>query len=218
MLDVIGAGFGRTGTLSLKAALERLGYGPCHHMDEVLAHRDTISDWTRAADGGPVTWDSLYEGYRSTVDWPGARFWRELAAHYPSARVILTVRDPEKWYDSVRNTLFRAISTTPVGINEEALRVITMMKRIVWDGAFEGRFADREHTLAVFAEHLAAVQREIPAERLLVLDVAQGWEPLCEFLGVAVPDEPFPQANDQDTFAAKHRERIAAALRKPALL
>ncbi|WP_313950084.1 sulfotransferase family protein, partial [Frankia casuarinae] len=109
MINIIGAGFGRTGTLSLKLALEQLGYGPCHHMDEVLAHRETIAAWTSAAEGAPVDWDSLYGQYRSTVDWPGARFWRELADHYPSARVILTVRDPEKWYDSARSTLFQAI-------------------------------------------------------------------------------------------------------------
>ncbi|KDA41575.1 sulfotransferase family protein [Frankia sp. B2] len=212
MINIIGAGFGRTGTLSLKLALEQLGYGPCHHMDEVLAHRETIAAWTSAAEGAPVDWDSLYGQYRSTVDWPGARFWRELADHYPSARVILTVRDPEKWYDSARSTLFQAISNRPARMSAEAMRVITMMNLVVWDGVFKGRFADKDHALQVFAEHNAAVQREISADRLLVFDVAQGWGPLCDFLGVPVPGEQFPRLNNREAYAAKHRERVVAAM------
>ncbi|WP_167534329.1 sulfotransferase family protein [Frankia casuarinae] len=153
-----------------------------------------------------------YGQYRSTVDWPGARFWRELADHYPSARVILTVRDPEKWYDSARSTLFQAISNRPARMSAEAMRVITMMNLVVWDGVFKGRFADKDHALQVFAEHNAAVQREISADRLLVFDVAQGWGPLCDFLGVPVPGEQFPRLNNREAYAAKHRERVVAAM------
>ncbi|SNQ47476.1 conserved hypothetical protein [Frankia canadensis] len=212
MLDVIGVGFGRTGTLSLKAALEQLGFGPCQHMDEVLAHRrHTIPYWTDAADGKPVNWEALFEGCRSTVDWPGARFWRELVEAYPAARVIHTVRDPERWYASARNTIFRAVSSTPPNLNEQGRQVVTMMNALIWDGVFGGRFADRDRALEIFAEHTAAVRREVPARRLLVFDVTHGWEPLCDFLGVPVPAGPFPRANATAAFAAKQRERFAAA-------
>ncbi|OHV36776.1 hypothetical protein BBK14_14475 [Parafrankia soli] len=216
MVEVIGVGFGRTGTLSLKAALEQLGHGPCHHMDEVLSRRETVADWIAAAEGGAADWDALYRDYRSTVDWPGAFFWRELVAHYPSARVILTVRDPGKWYQSVSSTLFRAGSARPTVANPEATRVMKMMDLIVWDGVFKGRFQDREHALQAFEEHSEAVRREIPADRLLVFDVAQGWGPLCEFLDVPVPAGEFPRLNDQETYAAKHRARLAAAMNRGA--
>ncbi|EFC81040.1 sulfotransferase family protein [Parafrankia sp. EUN1f] len=215
MIDVLGVGFGRTGTLSLQAALERLGCGPCHHMDEVLSHRETVPDWIDAAERGTADWDALFRGYRSTVDWPGAFFWRQLAAHHSSSRVILTVRDPEKWYDSVANTLFKAAGSAPpsgVAVNPEAMRVMTMMNLIVWDGVFKGRFADRDHALRIFAEHSEAVRREIPADRLLVFDVAEGWGPLCDFLGVPVPAEEFPRLNDRTAYAEKHRARLAAAM------
>ncbi|MCK9894233.1 sulfotransferase family protein [Frankia sp. AgB32] len=216
MIDVIGAGFGRTGTLSLKLALEKLGFGPCHHMDEVLARRDSIPAWTAAAEGHPTDWDEMYAGYRSTVDWPGALFWRELSGHYPSARVILTVRDPEAWYSSVENTLLRSAMTAPPTMSEDGRRAIAMMNQVVWNGAFHGRFRDRDAALRMFTEHNESVKREIPADRLLVLDVTEGWEPLCAFLQIPVPDEPFPRLNDQASYAAKQRERILAAMGAPA--
>lgn len=206
MVDVIGAGFGRTGTLSLKAALERVGFGPCLHMEEVLASPDATARWT---DVGPdADWDALFRGYRSTVDWPGARFWRELAAHYPAAPVILTVRDRDVWYDSTDTALYRPYVRVRDGNGVAAMKA--MLGSVIWDGTFHGRFADRDHALRVFDEHIAAVRREIPAERLLVFEVAQGWAPLCDFLGVPVPDAPFPRLNDRASFLAKQQARLAA--------
>ncbi len=206
MLDVIGAGFGRTGTLSLKAALERLGFGPCHHMLGMLERPEEISRWRDAAKGAPVDWDEIYHGYRSSVDWPGARFWRELTGHFPEAKVILGVRDPESWYDSALRTIHRAaVDDSPVP-SGPLTEMRAMSREVVWDGLFEGRFTDREFALRTFEEHIAAVRREIPAGRLLEFEAAQGWEPLCAFLGVPVPDEPFPRSNDQEQFAALLRE------------
>jgi hypothetical protein len=206
MVDVIGVGFGRTGTLSLKGALERLGFGPCEHMEDVLARPERIEQW--AAAGAGSDWDAIYQGYRSTVDWPGARFWRELADHYPSAPMVLTVRDPRKWYESADIALYQPFVNAPDGTGVARMRA--MLGSVIWDGQFDGRFADRDHALHVFTEHIAAVRREIPPERLLVFDVRQGWAPLCDFLGVATPDEPFPRLNDRASFVAKRDARLAA--------
>jgi hypothetical protein len=205
MLEIIGAGFGRTGTLSLKAALERLGFGPCHHMQEVFGHQESIPHWERAARGEDVDWQEIYGQYRSTVDWPGSRFWRELADFYPEAKVILTVRDPQRWYDSAFNSIYQGMLAQPPRQAQEDVRLTrlkSLTASVVWDGIFDGRFADEEHAKKIFAEHNEAVRREIPADRLLVFDISQGWGPLCAFLGVPVPDEPFPQLNDRKAFSA----------------
>ncbi|MEV6502791.1 sulfotransferase family protein [Streptomyces prunicolor] len=205
MLEIIGAGFGRTGTLSLKAALERLGCGPCHHMQEVFSHQETISHWERAARGEGVDWQEIYGPYRSTVDWPGSRFWRELADFYPSAKVILTTRDPQRWYESVFNSIYQGVLAQPPRKAQEDVRLTrikNLTNSVVWEGIFDGRFADEEHAKKVFAEHNDAVCREISASRLLVFEISQGWGPLCDFLGVPVPDEPFPRLNDRKAFSA----------------
>jgi hypothetical protein len=211
MLDVIGVGFGRTGTFSLKAALETLGIGPCHHMLGMLERPEEIPLWRRAAQGRPLDWDVALRGYRSCVDWPGARFWRELAAHYPEAKLILTVRDPQSWYESASATIHRAAmdpSPAPTPVIAEMRK---MSREVVWDGQFGGRFTDAEHAKRVFIEHNEAVRREIAPDRLLVFEVAEGWEPLCAFLGVAVPDTPFPRSNDQEGFAALLRQHVTAS-------
>ncbi|ONH26098.1 sulfotransferase family protein [Pseudofrankia asymbiotica] len=211
MVDIVGAGFGRTGTLSLKGALEQLGFGPCHHGFELMKRRETVFDWLDVVEGKPADWDSLFAGYRSTVDWPGARFWRELAAHDPESKVVLSVRDPEKWYESVKNTLYQAILNVPEQLPDEVKPLIRLLNLLIWDGVFDGRFADKDHALRVYEDHIAEVKREIPADRLLVFDVAEGWEPLCAFLGVPVPAEPFPRLNERDAYTAQQQARVATA-------
>lgn len=200
MLDVIGAGFGRTGTASLKAALERLGFGPCYHMFEVIAEPHRIDDWARAVDGEPVRWDDVFQGYRSTVDWPGTAFWRELTEVAPQAKVILTVRDPQRWYDSTYNTIYQLAQgdpdSAPASVDGNDGSLLPTITRMIWQGTFDGRFADRDHAIEVFERHNAEVQRAVDANRLLVYQVSQGWEPLCRFLDVEVPDEEFPHVND----------------------
>lgn len=209
-LSVIGAGLGRTGTLSLKGALERLGLGPCYHMLEVFDHPEHIAVWDRAADGEAVDWDALFRGYRSAVDWPTCHFYRELAARYPEAKVILTLRDPERWYKSAWDTIFPIMLGPQPGQNpghsEVAQAQARMAAKIIRDAKFGGRLDDRAHALAVFDRHIAEVKQAIPPERLLVYEVAQGWEPLCRFLDRPVPAEPFPQVNSTEDF----RQMIAA--------
>lgn len=209
-MDVIGVGFGRTGTLSLKGALELLGRGPCLHMVSLLDDPERATLFHRAAEGDLTSLDKAFEGYRSTVDWPGTYFWRQLAGRHPAAKVVLTVRDPQRWYDSAHSTIFQAASNPPDSANDAVAAGMGMLRSTVWDGTFGGRFADREHAVRVFTEHNEAVRREVPAESLLVFEVTQGWQPLCDFLGVPVPDAPFPRTNDGATFRARIQERHSA--------
>jgi hypothetical protein len=203
-LSVIGAGVGRTGTLSLKLALERLGFGPCYHTREVFEHLDAhVPLWDRAARGESVDWDALFHGYTSSVDFPSSAFYRELADHYPSAKVVLTVRDPERWFQSFSDTIRRPL-TEPLPDHLAAWGAMT--NRAIIERVFLGNALDKAHVIARYQHHNEEVQRVISPDRLLVYQVSQGWEPLCEFLGVPIPDEPFPKTNTTDEF----RERIGS--------
>lgn len=205
MLKVIGAGFGRTGTTSVKAALETLGFGPCFHMSELSARPALVDGWLRRVTGEPVRWAALFDGYAATVDWPAAAFWRELSETYPDAKVLLTVRDPRRWYDSMAATIFRMRYTDAASMPPAMRRLFEsrpgvedqfrMVEKLIWQDTFGGRFADRDHAIRVFREHIAEVRAAIAPERLLEYDVADGWDPLCAFLGTHVPAEPFPHLN-----------------------
>jgi hypothetical protein len=212
-IRVIGAGFGRTGTLSLKAALEQLGFGRCYHMTDVLARMGDARIWDAAGRGEPVDWETLFAGYQATVDWPGCSFYRELLRRYPDAKVILTVRDPERWYDSAHQTIYFVRHAFPAwtAVAFPRMRVFRrMLDRVVWDGTFRGRFEDRAFAIDVFNRHNEQVRRDVRADHLLVYEVREGWEPLCAFLGVPVPEgKPFPHLND----AAEFRTRIRRGAR-----
>lgn len=197
-LDVIGAGLGRTGTTSLKLALERLGFSRCHHMTELFAYPETGALWEAAAEGKPVDWEVLLAGYRATTDWPACNFYRELARIYPQAKVILTVRDPESWFRSTQGTIF-----APERVAQIAAKAHSGFFKKGIMPLFDGRLNDREHAIAVYERHNAEVRRTIAPERLLVYDAAQGWEPLCRFLGVPIPADPFPHANTTESFRSR---------------
>ncbi len=198
-LEIIGPGFGRTGTNSLKVALEHLGFGPAHHMFEVRDNPEQLSAWEALAAGGSGDWDAIFRGYCSQVDWPGARYWRELAAYYPDARVVLTVRDADAWFDSVEATIARFLAGR--GTYDAHLNgVADMAYKLIAAGIFDERMSDRAHATAVFDAHIAEVQATIPASRLLTFDVQQGWEPLCAFVGCPVPKISFPRLNSSKQF------------------
>ena len=195
-LAVIGAGFGRTGTLSMKAALEILGFGPCHHMTTVIEDAEQKRIWrAAAARGGEPDWNEVYAGFGSAVDWPTAYYWRELSQYFPDAKMLLTIRSAESWYASMTKTVANAIG---VGNDPASVGV-----KLIGEGTFGGRIADREHAMAVYESHNAAVRAALPPERLLVFHVGDGWEPLCRFLDVPVPDVAFPQTNSTEEFTAR---------------
>jgi hypothetical protein len=203
-MDVIGVGFGRTGTLSLKAALETLGFGPCVHMLPLFGDPERAALFHKAATGDTGALEAALAGHRSTVDWPGTYFWRDLVERYPTARIVLTTRDPQRWYDSAHRTIFAAAhAPAPDHQDPEQALVMAMAHAVVWDGQFGGRFGDREHAVRVFEEHNEAVRRTVAADRLLEFQVGAGWEPLCAFLDRPVPAEPFPRLNDAEQFLAR---------------
>jgi hypothetical protein len=202
-LELIGAGLGRTGTLSLKAALERIGYGPCYHMIEILTAPERAWHWLERTQGGFHDWDAIFRGYRATVDWPAAAFWRELVERYPDAKVLLSLRDADRWYDSVMNTIYPVMTQAPP---ERAPRILhdfhAMVHALIFERTFEGGLKDRAHAKRVFERHNRAVIDAIPASRLLVYRPGDGWEPICRFLDVPVPDEEFPHLNDTAWYRA----------------
>ena len=196
-LKVIGAGVGRTGTHSLKIALEQLLGGRCHHMVEVLSDPSQIPTWIDAIEGRPVDWSAFLGDYRSQVDWPGASFWPELLAANPDAMVLLSVRDADSWYRSACNTIFVAMRQGP----PEGEAWMAAMRKLLHD-RFSDRLDDRTAMIDAYERHNEAVRSKVPADRLIEWTPADGWGPICERLGLAVPEEPFPVTNSTDDFRA----------------
>ncbi|HEU5271732.1 MAG TPA: sulfotransferase [Jatrophihabitans sp.] len=207
-LLVIGAGFGRTGTMSLKAALETLGVGPCYHMTEMAGNPGHFRLWRAAWDGEKVDWHRLYARYRATVDWPGCLYYRELTAAFPQAKVILTVRDADRWYDSVRDTLFSLKTATDAYLAGTGRRSAVQYENRIWTDTFAGRFTDRDFAIEVYRRHNQQVRDTVPAEKLLEYQVNSGWQPLCDFLQVPVPEQPFPRLNDTQAFRDYNRDAL----------
>jgi hypothetical protein len=212
-LKVIGAGQGRTGTHSLKLALEQLGLGPCHHMVEVIEHPEQYAYWERVFDDEPVDWEEVYRGYNSAVDAPTCFVYRELAERYPDAKIILTMRDPEAWVRSTSATIM-----SPDIWNAQRMAQHPMSRLGPKLAGFHTRRGypplrrdDRNAAIQDFQRHNGEVRKFIPPDRLLVYEVSQGWAPLCKFLGVPVPAEPFPHSNTTEDF----RARVLAMTSRP---
>ncbi len=194
-LRVVGAGVGRTGTHSLKIALERLCGGTCHHMMEMFERPDQRELFTRAIDGETVDWTEVYDGFTAMVDFPGSMFWREAADAFPHAPVLLSSRPAEDWYRSASNTIFLAFDNTPPEIHPW----MEAVKRGLHD-RFSDDFENKDAMIAAYERHNAEVRAEVPADRLIDWTPSDGWEPICAGLGVPVPDEPFPLTNTTAEF------------------
>jgi hypothetical protein len=197
-LKVIGVGLGRTGTMSLKLALEQLGLGPCYHMAELMMDPTRAPLWIAAADGKP-DWEAIFEGYDSTTDYPACDFWRELASAYPKAKLILTLRDPAKWFESTQATVFSDGMTAMI---KGQAALVPFFEKTVWR-AFGDRIHDRAFMIDAFHRHNEAVKAGTPKDRLLVYEVSEGWGPLCKFLAVDVPAAPFPKVNTREEMQAR---------------
>lgn len=208
-LDVIGAGLGRTGTLSTKRALEMVGFERCYHMLEVARNPEHPLVWSRAAADEAVDWDAVFEGYRATTDWPACAFWPELTRAYPDAKVLLTVRDAKDWCASFRDTVARVI-VRPFAPGAEG--ILEMAEQVILGATLEGALGDDDHLIACYERHNQRVIDAVDPDKLLVFDVRDGWEPLCAFLERPVPDEPFPNLNDRAFFHAMVEGQVAAPL------
>jgi len=197
-IRVIGAGVGRTGTYSLKLAINQLGFGPCHHMEEVLHNMPLqVPLWSAAAVGNP-DWIRIYGGYGSAVDWPTACFFRELIKEYPSSKFVLTQRNPERWADSFGATIYKLLASRNQ-VPDEMRAWIDMSSCIIAKTGFPAGL-NREKLIQAFVAHNDAVKEAIPAHQLLVFEVKDGWEPLCTFLDVPIPTEEFPRTHPRMEF------------------
>ncbi len=211
-LKVIGTGFGRTGTMSLKLALEELGFGNCYHMYELIKHPEELAYWEKAKKGETVDWDELFTGYQSGVDFPVILFYEELIKKYPDAKIIHTTREPESWYKSFQDTILWAVKPS-------LPRILKMLVQLPFSShkrkflqvlKFNGEMIDemfgkdaknnKQHVIDVFNAYNKKVLETIPKERSLVFDIKSGWEPLCAFLNVPVPTTPFPKVNSSEEF------------------
>jgi hypothetical protein len=204
-LKVVGSGLGRTGTKSMQSALNLLGVGPCHHMVEVFAHPESMQLWIDANEGKP-DWDLIFKDYQSMVDYPGAAYWRQIADHFPDAKVLHTVRDPDKWFDSTQATIF-----APQGGARQGGQGLRERFFDSFVGPLRAHLDDRAFMTDYFRRHTEAVKAAIPPERLLVFEVGEGWDRLCKFLGVPVPAEPYPSENSTADFQARAKAQAAEA-------
>jgi hypothetical protein len=211
-MKLIGAGLPRTATLSQKVALEMLGLGPCYHMVNVLGDLDLVPQWRRALDGD-VDWEELFGHCQATVDWPGSFFYRELMEAYPNAKVLLSVRDGDAWARSMRQTIWGTLyGDDLVGLLSKARAMVdpqwrgyTELMTEMWQrrGLLAGEGTSDDWMAAAMRRYHEEVQETVPAHRLLVWEPADGWEPLCEFLELPVPDTPFPRLNDSAQFVER---------------
>jgi len=211
-IKIIGAGFPRTGTTTLKRSLETLGHNRVYHMKELLVNPDRLQYWKTLDETGTTDWDSLYDGYDATVDFPAYPWYKEHMLQYPDAKVVLTVRDFEDWYKSVYSTVYQAGPQTPIEkikmigkllTNSRVRNVVScikLFKKKFFAQEMSGKFLDKEHAKGVWDGHLAAVKAHVPEDKLLIYDVREGWAPICKFLGVEEPSEPLPHLNKKENF------------------
>ena len=200
MLEVIGAGFGRTGTHSLGLALGKLGFGPCYNMHEVAKNPGHRELWNNAIDGEDVDWHSLFSSYKSTVEWPSVAFFDEILQQFSDTKVILTLRDPESWYESVQNTIFEALELSAHHPDPSKRESQSLTRRLILEYTLVGRYWEKEHVIEVYRKHIEHVVEIVPRERLLPFDIKDGWKPLCDYLQKSIPVEPFPRVNERSNF------------------
>jgi hypothetical protein len=203
LLKLINAGLGRTGTTSLMAALDQLGFGPSYHMLDLVSTEESLEQWEKIlCDGQQPDWEAIYEGYTSAVDGPNAIYYEQIMKAFPEAKVILTLRDAERWYQSTHDTVYQfavKYQENPAETGSRQSRLYRVTNAMFWDGLFSGRFADKEYAMEVYRNHNQEVIHSVDPGKLLVYDVKQGWEPLCAFLGADVPPEDFPHLNNSES-------------------
>ncbi len=210
-LKVVGAGLGRTGTTSLKKALEVLTGGPCYHMFEVFEHPESVAGWHAVVRGESEDWDALMGDYTASVDWPAAAYWPELSVANPDAIVLLSSRArPAEWWASMEKTII-TILTTELPPGDQGRAAHRAMVLDLFDRRFTPDWRDPHAAMAAYERHNVRVRSEVPAERLVDWQPGDGWEPICAALGVAVPSDPFPHENSSAEFQANVGGRVEGA-------
>lgn len=210
-LKIIGTGLGRTGTHSLKLALEQLGFGKCYHMMELFQQPQGLKYFKQAEKNEHVNWDEIFEGYSAAVDYPVARYYKQLIKYYPEAKVIHTIRDPELWYESASATIFWASKPYSLRILKLAVHLpfscearkripVLLYNRKLSELEFGKNLKDKKKVIEIFKQHTDRVIAAIPREQLLIFNPKDSWKPLCEFLKVIVPTYPFPKSNTREEF------------------
>lgn len=188
----------------MRTALEKIGFGPCYHMTEVFKHPEHAEFWNRVTRGEKPAWEDLFAGYSAAVDWPSCNFWASQLAAYPGAKVILSERDPERWYDSVMNTIYGStVAALRDAPDSEQAPLFRMVDTVIWKGVFSDRMHDKDHVITCYLEHNERVRQGVPSHRLLVFDPSEGWGPLCSYLDMPVPEDPFPHENTTAEFRAR---------------
>lgn len=217
-LKIIGAGWARTGTMSLKTALETLGFAPCYHMIELLVNPKHLYLWNTLNGNYHQAFHSIFKNYTAALDHPTCQYWRELSQCYPAAKMILTIRDPEQWYDSVINTISRVNPGMFVRLKlfsqslfsqhkRDLIRVFTWVEYIIMQNHFEGRIMDKKYVIDKYLQHIEEVKSALPSTRLLIYNIQSGWEPLCKFLDTKIPvNMPFPHLNKRNEFSQLIRQ------------
>jgi hypothetical protein len=212
-MKVLGVGFGRTGTLSLQSALNDLGAGPCFHMLDLIQGENKERDlpyWIEIANHGDYDWNEVFEPWESTVDWPACSRWEELIEAFPEAKVLLNIREFEGFYESCKNTILAVKLAAQRGeIAEDTNREMPapelwgVIEKLIWQGDFQGRFDDKEWVRQMYYDRIETIKNTVPAERLTVWEIGDGWGPLCEMLGVQEPDRPFPHVHSTNEFRSE---------------
>ncbi len=210
-LKVIGTGLGRTGTYSLKLALEILGYGKCYHMIELYQNPEGVIYFNDAEKGKAVNWNELFDGYNSAVDYPVARYYKQITKFYPEAKVIHTLRDPDSWFESAAATIFRASNPFSLKILKLAVHLpfssnarkripVLLYNKKLAKLEFGNNLKNKEKVLKRYNDHYKEVLRVVPKDKLLLFEASSGWDPLCRFLNVPVPEVPYPRSNSREEF------------------
>ena len=205
-LKVIGANFGRTATMSLKQGLEILGFEKCYHMSEVVVHPEHVKLWLDAWRGKDI-WTKLFAGYQAAVDWPAAAFWPQLMHVYPEAKIVLSIRDADKWFESARNTIFQSMDSNLLAKDEVLRTRIEMLKEIIVDGTFNGDLTDKDKCIKIYKENIERCRSEVPLDRLIEFDTFLGWEQLCKELDCKIPEKPYPHVNKAAEFTHRWRNQ-----------
>ena len=205
-LKVIGANFGRTATMSLKQGLEILGFEKCYHMSEVVVHPEHVELWLDAWRGKDI-WKTLFAGYQAAVDWPAAAFWPLLMYVYPEAKIVLSIRDADEWFESARNTIFQSMDTNLLAKDEVLRTRIEMLKEIIVDGTFDGNLSDKDKCIKIYKDNIERCRSEVPSDRLIEFNTSLGWEQLCKGLDCKIPEKPYPHVNKAAEFAHRWRNQ-----------